>query len=97
MKDVLESDGKTNRGLSIFQISRRCQHLLVKIVQHRTYGCSELCCIGGMNMGQMNDGSECLLCELWQDVDDKSDLELCCRECREEIAWAFARRRAGDE
>jgi len=51
---------------------------------------------GGDGM-KMNDGSECLLCELWQDVDDKSDLELCCRECREEIAWAFARRRAGDE
>ncbi len=44
-------------------------------------------------MGQMNDGSECLLCELWQDVDDESDLELCCKECRGEIAWAFARRR----
>lgn len=48
-------------------------------------------------MGQMNDGSECLLCELWQDVDDESDLELCCKECRSEIEWMLARRRAGDE
>lgn len=48
-------------------------------------------------MGQMTDGTECLLCELWQDVDDESDLELCCKECRGEIAWAFARRMAGDE
>lgn len=97
MKNGLESDEQTNRSLGVFQISRRSRIFHAKIVQHRTYGCSELCCIGGMNMGQMNDGSECLLCELWQDVDDKDDLELCCKECRSEIAWAFARRRVGDE
>ena len=48
-------------------------------------------------MGQMNDGSECLLCELWQDFDSADDLNKCCAVCRGEIAWAFARRRAGDE
>ena len=30
-------------------------------------------------MGQMPDGTLCLLCELWQDIDDESDLELCCK------------------
>jgi hypothetical protein len=53
--------------------------------------------IGGMNMGQMNDGSECLVCELWQDLDSADDLDMCCKECREEIEWMLARRRAGDE
>ena len=51
---------------------------------------------GGTNMGQMNDGSECLLCELWQDVDEE-ELYLCCEVCQSEIAWTIARRRAGDE
>ena len=49
-----------------------------------------------MNMGQMTDGTECLLCELWQDVDEE-ELYLCCEVCQSEIAWTIARRRAGDE
>ena len=53
--------------------------------------------IGGMNMGQMTDGTECLLCELWQDLDSADDLDKCCAECRGEIEWMLARRRAGDE
>jgi hypothetical protein len=48
-------------------------------------------------MGQMNDGTECLLCELWQDLDSSDDLDKCCKECRSEIEWMLARRRAGDE
>ena len=48
-------------------------------------------------MGQMPDGTLCLLCEQWQDLDSADDLHLCCKEGQGEIAWAFARRRAGDE
>lgn len=47
--------------------------------------------------GKMNDGTQCLVCELWQDLDSADELHLCCKECQDEIAWAFARRRAGDE
>lgn len=52
---------------------------------------------GGMNMGRMNDGTECLLCEQWQDLDSADDLDMCCRDCQSEIKWMLARRRAGDE
>jgi len=48
-------------------------------------------------MGQMTDGTECLLCELWQDLDSADDLDKCCAECRGEIEWMLARRRAGEE
>ena len=48
-------------------------------------------------MGQMPDGTQCLLCELWQDLDSADELHLCCKECREAVEWAFARRQAGDE
>ncbi len=48
-------------------------------------------------MGQMKDGSECLLCEQYQDLDSADELHLCCKDCQEEIAWALARRKAGDE
>lgn len=48
-------------------------------------------------MGQMPDGTQCLLCELFQDLDSADELHLCCRECREAVEWAFARRQAGDE
>ena len=33
-------------------------------------------------MGQMDDGSECLLCELWQDLDSADELHLCCRNVK---------------
>jgi len=48
-------------------------------------------------MGRMNDGTECLLCELWQDLDSADDLDECCKECREEIEWLLNQRRAGNE
>lgn len=48
-------------------------------------------------MGLMTDDTLCLLCEQYQDLDSMDDLHLCCKDCQEEIAWALARRKAGDE
>ena len=48
-------------------------------------------------MGQMDDGSECLLCELWQDLTVQMNFICVVGNVQDEIAWMLARRRAGDE
>ncbi len=38
-------------------------------------------------MGKMNDGSECVMCELYQDLDSWDDLHLLCADCFKEVTW----------
>lgn len=44
-------------------------------------------------MGQMDDGSECLMCDKGLDCQDSDDLELCCHDCREMVLFDLAEMR----
>lgn len=39
---------------------------------------------------------DCLICDLMQDCESPEDLDKCCTDCREEVLFLLAERRAGE-
>ena len=47
-------------------------------------------------MGQMRDGTDCLMCDEGRDCETPEDLDRCCDDCRAEVLFLVAERRAGE-